>query len=206
VRLDNILEKWVEYSPKNETLKKNYFYTSNRSISRSGYVMKNVDSNGGTVAKRNPKSMKFFFFEIETSNKVQSFFSERDAFSACKTSLFKSFTSLIRMEWTKASLVGMDGIIFFYILIKYLKNFFVLPALLSNENNSSNHHNSYSKGPNLAFFSFTKSPSNSLLTIIFPKNHITSFYHSNMPKIAKAKFWWILGVKQVNDLNLKCGN
>jgi hypothetical protein len=31
----------------------------------------------------------------------------------------------------------------------------VLPGLPSNEKNSSYHHNSYSKGPNLAFFSFT---------------------------------------------------
>jgi hypothetical protein len=50
----------------------------------------------------------------------------------------------------------------------------VLPTLPSNEKNSSDHHNSYNKGPNLAFFSFTESPSNSLLTIKFPKNHITS--------------------------------
>jgi hypothetical protein len=70
-----------------------------------------------------------------------------------------------------------------------LKKFFALPALPSNENNSSNHHNSYNKGPNLVFFSFLESPSNSLPTIKFPKNHITSFYHSNMPKTAKAKIW-----------------
>jgi hypothetical protein len=31
----------------------------------------------------------------------------------------------------------------------------VLPGLPSNEKNSSHHHNSYNKGPNLAFFSFT---------------------------------------------------
>jgi hypothetical protein len=36
--------------------------------------------------------------KIEPANKVQSFLSERDALSACKTSLFISFTSLIRME------------------------------------------------------------------------------------------------------------
>jgi hypothetical protein len=35
---------------------------------------------------------------IEPANKVQSFFLERDPFSACKTSLFISFTSLIGME------------------------------------------------------------------------------------------------------------
>jgi hypothetical protein len=46
--------------------------------------------------------------KIEAANKVQRFFLERDAFNARKTSLFKSFTSLIRMERTKAFLVGMD--------------------------------------------------------------------------------------------------
>jgi hypothetical protein len=36
--------------------------------------------------------------KIELTNKVQGFFLERDAFSARKTSLFISFTSLIGME------------------------------------------------------------------------------------------------------------
>jgi hypothetical protein len=36
--------------------------------------------------------------QIESTNKVQSFFSKRDAFNARKTSLFISFTSLIGME------------------------------------------------------------------------------------------------------------
>jgi hypothetical protein len=47
------------------------------------------------------------------------------------------------------------------------------------------------------FFSVKESPSNSLPTIKFPKNHITSSYHSNMLKIAKAKIWPLrtLGVK-----------
>jgi flagellar biosynthesis protein FlhB len=36
--------------------------------------------------------------KIEPTNKVQSFFSERDAFNAHKTTLFISFTSLIGME------------------------------------------------------------------------------------------------------------
>jgi hypothetical protein len=36
--------------------------------------------------------------KIEPRNKFQSFFPERNAFSACKTSLFISFTSLIGME------------------------------------------------------------------------------------------------------------
>jgi hypothetical protein len=91
---------------------------------------------------------------------------------------------------------------FFYFLEKYLKKFFVLPELPSNEKNFSNHHFSYNKGPNLAFFSFTESPSNSLPTIKFPKNHITSSYHSNMPKTAKAKIWPLrtLGVKSEENL------
>jgi hypothetical protein len=36
--------------------------------------------------------------KIEPVNKVQIYFLERDAFNARKTSLFISFTSLIRME------------------------------------------------------------------------------------------------------------
>jgi hypothetical protein len=36
--------------------------------------------------------------KIEPTNKVQSFFLERDAFNARKTSLIISFTSLIGME------------------------------------------------------------------------------------------------------------
>jgi hypothetical protein len=79
------------------------------------------------------------------------------------------------------------GTILFLFLEKYLKNFFVLPGLPSNEKNSSDHHNSYNKGPNLAFFSFTESPSNSLPTIKFPKNQHTSSYHSNMPKTSKGQ-------------------
>jgi hypothetical protein len=64
----------------------------------------------------------------------------------------------------------------------------VLLGLPSNEKNSSDHHNSYNKGPNLALFSFTESPSNSLPTIKFPKNHITSSYHRNLPKTENAIF------------------
>jgi hypothetical protein len=72
---------------------------------------------------------------------------------------------------------------------KIFEEVFVLLALPSNEKDSSNHHNSYNKGPNLAFFSFTKSPTNSLLTIKFPKNHITSSYYSNILKTTMAKIW-----------------
>jgi hypothetical protein len=78
-----------------------------------------------------------------------------------------------------------------------LKKFFA-PALPSNEKNSSDHHNSYNKGPNLAFFSFTESPFNSLLSIKFPKTHITSSSYSNMPKTAMTEIQfshcWALGV------------
>jgi hypothetical protein len=98
------------------------------------------------------------------------------------------------------------GTIFFYFLEKYLKKFFVLPALPSNKKNSSNHHNSYNKGPNLAFFSFMEIPSNFLLTIKFPKNHITSSYHKNLPKTTKAIFGHqrALGVNfGVNKFTLK---
>jgi hypothetical protein len=48
------------------------------------------------------QSLRNFYFlkivKIEPANKVQSFFSKRDAFNACKTLLFISFTSLIGME------------------------------------------------------------------------------------------------------------
>jgi hypothetical protein len=44
--------------------------------------------------------------KIEPPNKVKSFFLERDAFNAHKTSLFISFTSLVGMEWTKLTPKG----------------------------------------------------------------------------------------------------
>jgi hypothetical protein len=105
--------------------------------------------------------------KVEPANKVQFIFLEREAFSARKTLLF--------------------GTIFFYLKNIYMNNFFVMPGLPSNEKNSSDHHNSCNKGSNLASFSFTKNPSNSLPTIKFPKNHITSSYHSNMPKNSKGQ-------------------
>jgi hypothetical protein len=66
--------------------------------------------------------------------------------------------------------------------------------LPSNEKNSCDHHNSYNKGPNLAFFSFTESPFNSLLTIKFPKTYITSSY-CNMPKTAMTEIQSLLGFR-----------
>jgi hypothetical protein len=80
-------------------------------------------------------------------------------------------------------------------LEKYLKKFFALPALPSNDKNSSDHHNSYNKGPNLTFFSFMESPFNSLLTIKFPKTHITSSSYSNMPKTAMTEIQSLLGFR-----------
>jgi hypothetical protein len=70
-----------------------------------------------------------------------------------------------------------------------------LPALPSNEKNSSDRHNSYNKGPNLAFFSFTESPSNSLLTIKFPNTHITFSSYSNMPKTKMTEIQPLLGFR-----------
>jgi hypothetical protein len=67
-------------------------------------------------------------------------------------------------------------------LEKIFEEVFLLPGLTSNEKNSFDHHNSYNKGPNLAFFCFIESPSNSLPTIKSPKKHIISSYHSNMPQ------------------------
>jgi hypothetical protein len=57
--------------------------------------------NDGNVVERNSKYVQFFFLKIvkiEPANKVQTYFLERNAFSAHKTSLFISFTSLIGME------------------------------------------------------------------------------------------------------------
>jgi hypothetical protein len=104
-----------------------------------------------------------------------------------------SYLSLHLSKWNEPKLffyiwTYLHGKIFFYFLEKYLKKFFVLPTLPSNEKNSSDHHNSYNNGPNLAFSNFTKNPSNSLLTTKFPKNHITSSYHKNLPKTANAIF------------------
>jgi hypothetical protein len=70
-----------------------------------------------------------------------------------------------------------------------LKKCSVILGLPSNEKNSVNHHNPYNKGPNLAFISFTSSPSNSQPTIKFPTSCMTSSYYSSMLKIAEAKMW-----------------
>jgi hypothetical protein len=86
-----------------------------KSISRNGYVMKGkmelltnfkwifkMSIPTVEMLKTEIESLCNFFFlkivKIEPTNKVQSFFPKRDAFSARKTSLFISFTSLIGME------------------------------------------------------------------------------------------------------------
>ena len=159
---------------------------------------------------------KFSFLKIvkiELTNKVHSFFSKRDAFSARKTSLVISFTSLIGIEWTKASLVDTDlsnmAQLFIYFLEKHLKKFFVLPRLPSNEKNSSDHHNSYNKDPNLVFFSFTESSSNSLPTIKIPKKSYHIFLLEQHAQNKRPKFGLgrTLGIRcpQINHVSSKCG-
>jgi hypothetical protein len=88
---------------------------SKKSISRNGYVMKGkmelltnfkwilkMSIPTLEMLKKEIQSLCNFSFlkivKIEPANKVKSFFPERGAFSARKTSLFISFTSLIRME------------------------------------------------------------------------------------------------------------
>jgi hypothetical protein len=73
--------------------------------------IKNVDPIVEMLQKEIQSLCNFTFLKIvkiEPANKVQSFFSEWDAFGAHKTSIFISFTSLIGMEWTKAFLISMD--------------------------------------------------------------------------------------------------
>ena len=69
----------------------------------------------------------FYFLKIvkmEPVNKVQSYFLEWDAFSAHKTWLFLSITSLIKMEWTKVSFVGTDLSNIAQFLFWFLKKLF----------------------------------------------------------------------------------
>jgi hypothetical protein len=98
-----------------KNFKKLDFYIAKKSISRNGYVMKGkmelltnfkwikkMSILMVEMLKKELQSLCNFSFlkivKVEPANKVQSVFPERDAFSARKTSLFISFTSLIRME------------------------------------------------------------------------------------------------------------
>jgi hypothetical protein len=77
VGLDNILEKWVENSWKNEKVKKTWFLYFKK-INKLEWVcnerkngianklqmnLKNINPNGGNVEERNSKSMQFSFLE-----------------------------------------------------------------------------------------------------------------------------------------------
>jgi hypothetical protein len=77
------------------------------------------------------------------------------------------------------------GTIFFYFLKKSLRKFFVLPRLLSNEKNSSNHHNSYHKGPNLTCNGLLESPMNSPSTKKVLKNPMTNWDRGCVPEVPK---------------------
>jgi uncharacterized protein YlbG (UPF0298 family) len=110
VRLENISKKGVENSLKK--FKKLDFYTSTKSISRNGYVMKEKKellTNFNfffipmmEMLQEKIQSLCNFSFlkivKIEPANKVQTFFIEKHPFGTRKKSLFISFTSLIRME------------------------------------------------------------------------------------------------------------
>jgi hypothetical protein len=63
---------------------------------------------------------------------------------------------------------------FFLFSKKYLRKFFVLPGLPSNEKNSFDHHNSYNKGPNLACNGLLESPLNFPSTKKVSKNPMTN--------------------------------
>jgi hypothetical protein len=56
-------------------------------------------------------------------------------------------------------------------------------------------HRWSSMNKNYHFFSFTESPFNSLLTIKFPKTHITSSSYSNMPKTTIIEIQSLLGFR-----------
>ena len=77
---------------------------------------RNVNPSTGNVAKSNSKSTEFFFLKIvkiEACKQGSNFFFKMKClqclfFISFQTSLFISFTLVIGMTWTKASLVGMD--------------------------------------------------------------------------------------------------
>jgi hypothetical protein len=74
-------------------------------------------------------------------------------------------------------------------LEKYWKKFFVLPALPSNEKNSFDQHNSYNKGPNLAWNGLLESPLNFPSTKKVSKNQSTIWNRGCVPKIPKFHIW-----------------
>jgi hypothetical protein len=65
----------------------------------------------------------------------------------------------------------------------------VLPELPSNEKNSSNHHNSYNKGPNIACNGLLESPLNFPSTKKVSKNPMTNWDRGCVPKVLKFHIW-----------------
>jgi hypothetical protein len=65
----------------------------------------------------------------------------------------------------------------------------VLPELPSNDKNSSDHHNSYNKGLNLACNGLWESPLNSPSTKKVSKNRMTNWDRGCMPTIPKFHIW-----------------
>jgi hypothetical protein len=65
----------------------------------------------------------------------------------------------------------------------------VLPGLPSNEKNSSDHHKSYNKGPNLACNGLFESPFKSPSTEKVSKNPPTNWNHSSVPRPPKFHIW-----------------
>jgi hypothetical protein len=139
--------------------KRKDFYTSVKSISRSGYVMKGkieLLMNFKWISKMSIPTVEMFLKEIQSLCNFLSWkllklsfqtrfkvFFKRDVFSARKASLSISFTSLIGMEWTKASLVGMDlsKMAQFYFIYKKCiwRSFLCYPPCPSWPSNLKNH-------------------------------------------------------------------
>jgi hypothetical protein len=71
----------------------------------------------------------------------------------------------------------------------YLRKFFVLPGLPSNEKNSFDHNNSYNKGPNLACNGLLESPLNFPSTKKVSKNSMTNWDCGCVPKVPKFHIW-----------------
>jgi hypothetical protein len=65
----------------------------------------------------------------------------------------------------------------------------VLPELPSNEKNSSDYHNSYNKGPNLAYNGLLESSLNFPSTKKVSKNPMTNWDRGCVPKVPKFHIW-----------------
>ena len=107
----NLIKKWKILKTLIFILQKNYWICDERWNGIANDFQFFLDPNSGNVTERISKSSNFLFskiIKIQPANKVQIYFLQRDAFNARKTPLFVSFTSRIRIKWTKASLVGMD--------------------------------------------------------------------------------------------------